>query len=293
MKKTLLLLLIFALTCGAALSVYAYTRTKAGAEMIDESVNVLVLGSDQASGNTDVMILVGYRPTEKAVTLMQIPRDTYYNAGNDPMKINHLCNAAKESGKNERSALSFVADTISAVFGIPIHGAIQISLDTLAAFVDAIGGIPMNVPISMQYRDEEQGLLIDLPAGQRTLTGKEAVQFVRFRSDYLLGDIGRLDAQKQFLAALYEKLTKTPRAISVAFSFLQDGSCTVVLDDSVRVPALFSRACADWKKIGGILRDGNLSPWLSLELFNPAYWKTTPLETLKTGLAKMRQVFGA
>ena len=48
--------------------------------------------------------------------------------------------------------------------------------------------------------------------------------------------------------------------------------------------------CADWKNICGILRAGNLSPWLSLELFNPSYWKTTPLETLKTGLAKMRKV---
>jgi len=48
--------------------------------------------------------------------------------------------------------------------------------------------------------------------------------------------------------------------------------------------------CADWKQIFGILRAGNLNPWLSLELFNPAYWKTTPLETLKTGLAKMKQV---
>ena len=51
--------------------------------------------------------------------------------------------------------------------------------------------------------------------------------------------------------------------------------------------------CADWKKICGILQTGRLSPWLSLELFNPAYWKTTPLETLKLGLAKMRQVFSA
>ena len=50
---------------------------------------------------------------------------------------------------------------------------------------------------------------------------------------------------------------------------------------------------ADWKKIGDILRAGNLSPWLSLELFNPSYWKTTPLETMRTGLAKMRQVLGA
>ncbi|MBR1589228.1 MAG: sugar phosphate isomerase/epimerase [Kiritimatiellae bacterium] len=48
--------------------------------------------------------------------------------------------------------------------------------------------------------------------------------------------------------------------------------------------------CADWKQICGILRAGSLSPWLSLELFNPAYWKTTPLETLKTGLEKMKKV---
>ena len=48
--------------------------------------------------------------------------------------------------------------------------------------------------------------------------------------------------------------------------------------------------CADWKRICGVLRAGNLSPWLSLELFNPAYWKTTPLETLKTGLEKMKKV---
>lgn len=249
MKKTLLLFLIFTLACGTALSFYAYTRTKASTNTMDEPVNFLVLGSDQASGNTDVMILVGYRPKEKTVTLMQIPRDTYYGGGSDPMKINHLCNVAKENGKNEKSAISFAADVISEVFSVPIHGVIEISLDALAKFVDAIGGIPMNVPISMQYRDEEQGLLIDLPAGERTLTGKEAVQFVRFRSDYLLGDIGRLDAQKQFLAALYRKLTETPSAIPVAFSFLQDDSCTLSIQDSVRIPMLFSRVCTDWKSI--------------------------------------------
>ena len=51
--------------------------------------------------------------------------------------------------------------------------------------------------------------------------------------------------------------------------------------------------CADWKNIRSIMRDGNLSPWLSLELFNPSYWNTTPLETLKTGLAKMKKALGA
>jgi 2-keto-myo-inositol isomerase len=37
----------------------------------------------------------------------------------------------------------------------------------------------------------------------------------------------------------------------------------------------------------------NPSMVLSLELFNPAYWKTTPLETARTGLAKMKHAVQA
>ncbi len=49
---------------------------------------------------------------------------------------------------------------------------------------------------------------------------------------------------------------------------------------------------APWKQIGGILRDGGLDPWLSVELFNKSYWTTNPLDTLRTGLAKMKAVLG-
>ncbi len=49
---------------------------------------------------------------------------------------------------------------------------------------------------------------------------------------------------------------------------------------------------APWKRIFNLLRIGNLNPWLSIELFNKSYWTTTPLETLKTGLLKMKQVAG-
>ncbi len=47
---------------------------------------------------------------------------------------------------------------------------------------------------------------------------------------------------------------------------------------------------APWRQIFGLLRAGNLNPWLSVEIFNPSYWKATPLETLKTGLAKMKRL---
>ena len=43
---------------------------------------------------------------------------------------------------------------------------------------------------------------------------------------------------------------------------------------------------APWKRIFEILGETGARPWLSLELFNESYWRTTPLETARTGLAK-------
>lgn len=48
--------------------------------------------------------------------------------------------------------------------------------------------------------------------------------------------------------------------------------------------------CAPWREIFGTFRENGMKPWLSLELFNPGYWKTTPEETLATGLGKVRGV---
>lgn len=45
---------------------------------------------------------------------------------------------------------------------------------------------------------------------------------------------------------------------------------------------------APWAKIRDLLAECDLTPWLSVELFNKSYWTSTPLETLKTGLAKMK-----
>ena len=63
----------------------------------------------------------------------------------------------------------------------------------------------MDVPTRMYYKDPAQNLTIDLQPGLQTLTGAQAEQFVRFRSGYVRGDIGRMDAQKLFLAAVFRR----------------------------------------------------------------------------------------
>lgn len=49
---------------------------------------------------------------------------------------------------------------------------------------------------------------------------------------------------------------------------------------------------APWRRIFAALDEAGADPWLSIELFNPNYWKTTPLDTMRTALAKMKNVKG-
>ena len=76
----------------------------------------------------------------------------------------------------------------------------------------------------MHYSDPAQGLYIHLEAGRAHLDGEKAQQFVRFRSGYADGDLGRIDAQKLFMAAFFAKLSDgmTP-ALAVKLAQVCDG----------------------------------------------------------------------
>lgn len=47
---------------------------------------------------------------------------------------------------------------------------------------------------------------------------------------------------------------------------------------------------APWKEIFANLAEAGADPWLSIELFNPSYWKTTPADTLRTGYSKLKSL---
>jgi len=47
---------------------------------------------------------------------------------------------------------------------------------------------------------------------------------------------------------------------------------------------------APWQRIFSILGETGARPWLSLELFNSAYWKSTPFDTARIGLMKVRNI---
>jgi anionic cell wall polymer biosynthesis LytR-Cps2A-Psr (LCP) family protein len=81
-----------------------------------------------------------------------------------------------------------------------------IDFEALESIVDSVGGVEIDVPFDMIYSDPYQDLYIDIKAGLQVLDGKNAVDFVRYRAEYAEGDLGRIDAQKKFMSALFKKV---------------------------------------------------------------------------------------
>lgn len=190
-------------------------RKEEGEKESEGKYNFLVLGHDRAASLTDVMMIVSFDTKEKTVALLQLPRDTYFEAEDYGYhKINGLYNyfisAAKEDDSDDPELEGCVrtAAYLSENLDIKIHYSAVMDLDGFGAIVDAIGGVYMYVPYSMHYSDPAQNLYINLNEGYCTLDGDAAEQFVRFRSGYVEADLARQDAQKMFMTAFVENVKK-------------------------------------------------------------------------------------
>ncbi len=178
----------------------------------------LILGKDTVGDNTDVMMLTSFRVKEGKVSVLQIPRDTYFRYQDKGIKLgtlySRLQSAAAKRGdaSPKHSALKALCDTLTKHLAVPIDYYLLVDLQAVAGAVDAMGGVEIDVPCDMDYEDPAQDLFIHLRQGKQTLNGEKALQFLRFRSGYITADIGRLDAQKLFVSALLQKL-KEPGAM--------------------------------------------------------------------------------
>ena len=158
-----------------------------------EAVHLLLLGCDRAAALADSILLVRVTPKSGDVRVLQLPRDTYAAyTEKDYRKLNGIYNTLGSAGAKE---------WLSGALGVQIDCVAVYDLDCVRRAVDAVGGVELEIPISMSYSDPAQGLEIRLPAGTHRLTGEEAEQFIRFRAGYADADLGRLDAQKRFLEA--------------------------------------------------------------------------------------------
>ena len=209
---------------GSALYVFTHADVFTGNEVVDRPatadpfslplrlthrVNVLLIGVDVTLNNrrqvvnvsrADTLMLVSFDPQRNRVSELSIPRDTRAVVpGVGVTKIN----AAYAFGGPE-----LTIRTVQDLLGVPVHFYVKLGPESFSRFIDAIGGIDIDVEKDMKYTDRWAGLYIDLKKGPQHLNGRQAMGYARFRHD-ALGDIARVDRQQKVLLALFHKL-KSP-----------------------------------------------------------------------------------
>ena len=161
----------------------------------------MILGRDAKAGLTDVIILLSLDVENNAMQLVQLPRDTYANyTSKNYKKLNGAYRTLGGVGMTE---------FLKKHLGVPVDRYVCVDLAVFSELVDALGGVPIHIPADMDYDDPAQSLHIHLDAGDQVLSGEQAQMFVRFRSGYASADLGRMDAQKLFLAALAKQVKST------------------------------------------------------------------------------------
>lgn len=170
------------------------------------------------NGRSDTMMLARFDPIRNQFTVLSIPRDTTAEIpGHGRQKIN---------GANAIGGETLACQTVSQLVGLEIDHYVVLNVHGLVELVDKLGGITVQIPKRMKYKDRAAGLRIDLQPGEHVLTGEQAMGFVRFRHD-ALGDIGRVQRQEIFMNALLDKAlrpeswAKVPELIKIAQSHVK------------------------------------------------------------------------
>ncbi len=208
--------------------------------------NFLVLGVDRAANLSDVIMVVSYDIAEQNIHVLSLPRDTYINVGSSYHKLNAYFSAsynrsASRGTERYRDAIEAMASFIENGLCIRLDRYICMDTAGFREIIDAIGGVDMEVPFDMDYEDPEQDLYIHLKAGYQHLDGEKAEQFVRYRSGYLEGDIGRISAQRLFITALANQV-KTKLDLSSAVSIAKTALQYVTTDLSVAEIGYFAKS---------------------------------------------------
>lgn len=168
----------------------------------NQVVNFLVAGIDynttDASAGvsrgklTDVIMVVQIDLGAGTVQALQIPRDTWVGTNvSSTGKINAVYGSRNIDG---------LAEVIYDRFSLPIDHYVTVDMDGFIKIVDAMGGVPVTIEESFTLEG------VSFSPGEHVLSGIEAEKFVRERHSRSGGDIGRINAQRQFLAGLFSKM---------------------------------------------------------------------------------------
>jgi LCP family protein required for cell wall assembly len=151
------------------------------------------LGTGSTAGRRTDTIMIVYVPPGGRPALISVPRDSYVPI---PKHGSNKINAAYAFGGPE-----LLVQTVEHNTGLRVDGYVEIGFGGFVNIIDAVGGIEMCLPKAIKDRDSH----LDLPEGCQTLDGTTALGYVRMRKADPRGDLGRVERQREMLAAVAKK----------------------------------------------------------------------------------------
>ncbi|MFJ3586464.1 LCP family protein [Streptomyces sp. NPDC090127] len=188
-----------------------------------DGMNVLVVGTDGRDSIseqqrkefrlggapchcTDTVMLVHISEGRDRASVVSLPRDSYAEMPEHTDATTgkrHQAHPVKLNAAYAEGGPALTVRTVEGMTGVKIDHYLEVDFTSFMKTVDAVGGVEICTPRPM--KDTYTGL--DLAAGPHQLSGGQALQYVRSRHVDGAADIGRMQRQQRFLAALIDRAT--------------------------------------------------------------------------------------
>ncbi|MFC4608816.1 LCP family protein [Streptomyces maoxianensis] len=164
---------------------------------------------------TDTIMLVHISRDRERASVVSLPRDSYTEipehtdkaTGKRRSKHSTKLNAAYSEG-----GPSLTVRTVERMTKVKIDHYLEVDFTSFMKTVDALGGV--EICTVRRMKDSYTGL--NLAAGTHKLDGGRALQYVRSRHIDGAADLGRMQRQQRFLAALIHQATSSGALLNPA-----------------------------------------------------------------------------
>ncbi|MDP5183147.1 LCP family protein [Blastococcus sp. BMG 814] len=192
-----------------------------------EAMNLLLVGNDSRSNlteeqlaelnagtdsgiNTDTIILVHVPADGSRASFVSFPRDSWVEIpgyGEDKLNAAYAYGYtdadAESEAAREAAGAQLLVRTISRLTGLQIDHYAEVDLLGFFELSSVVGGVEVNLCEAVDDREWSGAFF---PAGPQTISGADALKFVRQRHGLPGGDFDRIVRQQVFIAGVLRKM---------------------------------------------------------------------------------------
>ena len=218
---------------------------------IDKNSEVQEVAEGTNGGQADALFLAVMDPSEKAVRVIGINRNTMadidiYNEEGAYVTTTKAQIAVQHGFGNgmEESCGYQIKAVAKLLYGLPVHGYAAVNMSAISDINDAVGGVEVEVLEDLTVKDPA------LAKGERIrLTGEQAFWYVKYRdTEQFASADRRLDRQKQYLNALIGAAKQAVRQdVTAALDLYKEISSRMVTDITLDEAAYLAPILADYQ----------------------------------------------